>query len=428
MARAALRRFLFLQGPLSPLYARIADRIEAEGMSVRRINLCFGDKMHWRRGGGTDYRGRLEDWPDFIARFLSSEGITDLVFHGDRRLYHRAAADAAGELGIRVVATELGYLRPDWMTIERDGTSTGSHFPIDPDAIREVAAAVGEADLEPRYLNSFWHVAIPDVIYNLANLAATPAWPYYRRHTIYNPLIEYLAAGRRLFGEARRNADVAREVTRLKAEPGPLFVLPMQLEGDFQLRDHSPFGGMAGALEAVFKSFALHAPKKARLLVKSHPLDAGLERWPRLVPRFAADAGIADRVHYLDGGRLDSMLEAAAGMVTVNSSAGIEALRMGVPVHVLSPAIYDVEGLTYRRPLEAFWQAPVPPDLEFLKLFLDALTGSVQARGTIHSHSGLDEAVRTMSDRLIRNDLNSGGGYVDPPPRLARARALGARL
>jgi capsular polysaccharide export protein len=38
-----------------------------------------------------------------------------------------------------VICTELGYLRPDWLTVEYDGMSTYSRFPRDPSAIRELA-------------------------------------------------------------------------------------------------------------------------------------------------------------------------------------------------------------------------------------------------------------------------------------------------
>ncbi len=428
MAATERRTFLFLQGPLSPLYGGIADRLAQSGHRVLRINLCFGDWMHWRRPGATAFRGRVADWPAFIAGYLERNGVTDVVLHGDRRIYHKIAGEAARARGIAVIATELGYLRPDWMTIERDGTSTGSHFPLDPDAIRAVAARLPRTDLTPRFSNSFWLVAAPDVLYNIANVLFFWAWPHYQKHTIYNPLVEYVSAGLRLLGASRRDASARWSLEKLAERALPYFVLPMQLEGDFQLRDHSPYGGMEPALREIITSFGRNAPVDAQLVVKSHPLDAGREPWRRIVEGMARDAGAGDRVHYLGGGRLDAMLEGASGMVTVNSSAGLEALRAGVPVKCLAPAIFDVDGLTDQRSLDAFWRDRAQPDPELLADFLQALAGSVQARGSIHSRDGLDEAIRTMAQRLEERDLNSGGAFVDPPPRLARARALGAPL
>ena len=85
------RTFLFLQGPISPFFARIADGLEDRGHRALRVNLCFGDKLFWRRPGALNYRGTLEAWPDFITELMDREGITDLILLGGQRDYHRAA-------------------------------------------------------------------------------------------------------------------------------------------------------------------------------------------------------------------------------------------------------------------------------------------------------------------------------------------------
>ena len=64
------RVFLFLQGPSSPIFAKIADRLEAKGHLCLRINLNPGDQIFWRRKGGYHYRGRGgQDWRSYIAAF-----------------------------------------------------------------------------------------------------------------------------------------------------------------------------------------------------------------------------------------------------------------------------------------------------------------------------------------------------------------------
>ncbi|MDJ0932160.1 hypothetical protein [Breoghania sp.] len=46
--------------------------------------------------------------------------------------------------GINVSAVEFGYLRPDWITLERNGMSAYSHFPNDPDVIRDLGKGLVE--------------------------------------------------------------------------------------------------------------------------------------------------------------------------------------------------------------------------------------------------------------------------------------------
>ena len=104
-------------------------------------------------------------------------------------------------------------------------------------------------------------------------------------------------------------------------------------------------------------------------------------------------------------------------MVTINSSAGLEAVLSGVPVKTLGPAIYDVPGLTHQGDIDGFWSAPFQPESGLAKAFVRALTGSVQVRGTIYSRQGLDAAVINMARRILVGDfLTSGraGGLVTP--------------
>ena len=51
----------------------------------------------------------------------TASGITDLVLLGEQRPYHRPAIALARARGIAVAVTDFGYLRPDWVVLERDG-------------------------------------------------------------------------------------------------------------------------------------------------------------------------------------------------------------------------------------------------------------------------------------------------------------------
>src|ERR1700729_3979962 len=85
------RSFLFLQGPQSSFFEQVGRALRARGHRVHRVNLNLGDRLFWRLPA-TDYRGRFEQWPKFIAALLEERRVTDLVLLGDRRPYHIAAA------------------------------------------------------------------------------------------------------------------------------------------------------------------------------------------------------------------------------------------------------------------------------------------------------------------------------------------------
>src|SRR6266852_6783176 len=119
------RSVLFLQGPISSFFDRLGRALIARGHRVHRVNLHFGDQLFWRLPAA-HFRGRFADWRGFVANMLDQHQITDLVLHGDRRPYHIVAAEEARARGIAVIVTDLGYVRPDWITLEYDGMTTYS--------------------------------------------------------------------------------------------------------------------------------------------------------------------------------------------------------------------------------------------------------------------------------------------------------------
>lgn len=385
----APRSFLFLQGPQSFFFEHVARALLGRGHRVARINLNLGDRLFWRLPA-IDFRGRFAAWPNFVADVTAAQRITDVVLLGARRPYHWTAAEAARQRGVRVMATDLGHLRPGWLTLEE----AAAPFPRDPAAIRHLAAAFPESDLAPGPVVRFRTLAISDIAYNLAAVLGRPFYPHYRRHGLYHPFAEYagwVANAPRRLATRRRTAEAK---ARLAARPGSYFLFPLQLATDFQLRAFSPFADARDALRQVLQSFCGTGDDRA-LAVIGHPLDEGLINWRRMVGLWGND-----RTCFLEGGVSEALLSGAAGMVTVNSTAGLTALRLGVPVRTLGTAIYDVRGLTHPGDLDGFWRHPVPPDAALLRDFLRALVGATQIRGAYHTREGQARALPAFVERL----------------------------
>ncbi|GGB48982.1 capsular polysaccharide biosynthesis protein [Roseibium aquae] len=422
------RRVLFLQGPLSPLYRQMGLLVRAMGHEAFRINICAGDWLHWHGPECTSFKGRPQDFGAFVGAFMDDHRITDLVLHGDQRIYHRAAIGEGRDRGVYVAVTELGMIRPGWMTLERNGLSTVSHFPRDPSAIRRISEDCGPVDRSPAFPSSFWLQTVPDVIYNLANVAGQVLYPHYQRHTIYHPVPEYLRGGWRLLNKAKRDRQADAILRDVVGKAASIFLLPLQLEGDFQLRRHSPYQSFSQVIGEVVRDFAAHAPPQSHLILKSHPLDIGVEGWGGVISSAADQARVKERVHFLDGGHLDSLFQHVHGVVTVNSTAGLDALIHGIPVKTLVPAHYDIEGMTHQGGLSGFWNAPQPPDMDLCAAYLNAIAATIQVRGSIHNKDGVPVAARNMVERILARTLNEPGGYLPDPPRLEPARRIGVPL
>ncbi len=398
------RRFLFLQGPTSPYAAEVGRGLKALGHEVHRINLCPRDRIFWREPGATDYRGRFEDWPAFIAGYLSEHAITDLILLGEQRPYHRPAVAAARQMDIEVTVTDFGYLRPDWLVVERDGMNGESRFPRDPQEILRLAADLPPLDTRILYRDSFRQRAHWDMAYHLSNLVPWP-FPHYRRATLHHPLLVYPGTGWRLIRQ-RAEARRAEAAFSQAAACGPVFLFAMQMENDYSIRAYSPYPDLDTPLAEVIRSFAAHAPPEAQLAIKLHPLDPGLKNWPRRIRRMAEAAGIAGRVTFLGAGALEPMLRAARGLVTVNSTAALQALTLQRPVLALGQAIYRIPGLAFDGPAEAFWAGAPDPDPALAEAFLRLLGAALHVRGAYYARPGLDAAVAATIHRLQENLVN----------------------
>jgi capsular polysaccharide export protein len=412
MREGAARQFLFLQGLPGSFFSRLARRLASFGCGVHRVNFNGGDLIDWPLPGAVSYSGRPAGWPSFLARLLRERSITDIVLFGDCRPWHRAARAAAEGLGVQVHVFEEGYLRPDWVTLERGGVNGFSPLPSDPAWYRAAARRLPPLHLAPPLPSSMRARVTATLRYYAAVLLLSWRFPHYRTHRPWPAWIE--ASGwamrglRRLRG--RRPVDAASLRRR-----GPYVLLPLQLDSDCQLRSHSDFETMLPALTLVVASFASHAPPDLRLVVKVHPLDNGLIDWRRRTLAYAAALGVAERVLFVEDGDITELVQASDGVVTVNSTTGALALAAGRPVAVLGRAVYDLRGLTHRGSLSSFWLEREPPDAELYDAFQRVLADHCLLRGGFYHEAADPPLVAAAAGRMLRP--------IRVPPRLPRRRA-----
>lgn len=395
--------FLFLQSVASPLFAKLADELEARGHRCLRINFCLGDRFFWRREGATDYRGRYDEWPAFFREFVEVNIVTDLVLFGETRPLHRLAVSEAKRRQIRIHVFEEGYLRPYWLTVDEEGTNDNSGLPRNADwylsAGNTATAALDDSPLPVSATKrACWHI-----LYETVNLFFAWSRPYYRTHRPYHPFREKVGWLRHLtrrfvFGERWIQK---KKLAQFLQSNRPFFLLPLQLDSDAQINEHSDFSNVEALMDHVFSSFAAHAPADASLVVKCHPLDNDLTPRGKLSKKLAAAHGISGRVLFIDGGHLPTLLGRAQGVVTANSTVGTSAFDHGCPVKALGRSIYNFAGLADQQSLGSFWIRPKKPDAEVYAAFRAVLRSRCLVRGSFYSKEGIASATKESAELLV---------------------------
>lgn len=120
---------------------------------------------------------------------------------------------------------------------------------------------------------------------------------------------------------------------------GPYLFVPMQVPGDSQLRY---FGHWIPDMETLLQAVdtaAQHLPAGWHIRIKEHP---------------TARVSFSERIRHLPSGRCHlanqqdtfEQIRGSAGVITVNSSVGLQAFAFNKPVVVLGAAFYGFEPLT----------------------------------------------------------------------------------
>lgn len=402
-----MNRYLFLQGPHGPFFRRLGLELARRGHGVIRVNLCGGDALDWPSPWVRSYRGRGAEWGRWMARLLDEEGITDLLVFGDWRPPHREAILLARLRGARVWAFEEGYLRPDYVTMEADGVNGRSSLPRTPEGLRAVLAATEAASpavAVPNPLSARMKLATR---YAVGQAFLWPLFPWFRTHRPRNVWVESAGWAWRLLSEGKRRRASVAAIHQVYRSRCRYFLFPLQLDSDSQVRRYSPFSGMKEAIAYVLASFARSAPADVHLVIRNHPLDNGLIDYRRFIASFGAACGVTERVHFVETGNARLMLDKSEGVVVLNSTIGLSALRRMLPVYCVGTSVYALPGLAAfpgGQPLDEFWRAPVAPDSAVLADFVEVLKRRALINGAFYTDKGMELAVRGVAERLERAD------------------------
>ena len=381
------KRVLMLQGPVGPFFARFGTDLALAGAVVFKVNFNGGDWLFSWNGAFTrvfNFTRDLAAWPDYFGDLLGRLNIDTVFLFGDCRPVHVAALRVIAHRDVNVGVFEEGYLRPDYITLERDGVNNNSSLPSNPKFYlsqpkRQFAAA------EP--LGSTYGQAAK---WGMLYFAATSLGRFGFRRYQHHRRIGFSDGPSWVLSLWRKHLyqlTEARVLPRLVNEnSGNFFLVSLQTRGDAQMSVHSAFDSVDHFIEHVMASFARCAPAGRLLALKHHPLDRGYSDYSALIDRLKERYQLQERCFYVHDQNLPLLLQHTCGVVVVNSTAGLSAVGEGVPVKTCGEAIYDIQGLTFQGSLDHFWQHAhlAVPSAQLYEAFRSYLISHTQHRGSFY--------------------------------------------
>ncbi|WP_431298775.1 capsule biosynthesis protein [Tabrizicola sp. BL-A-41-H6] len=414
------RRFLFLQGPHGPWFHRLGRMLQAAGGQVWRIGFNLGDRVFWPGPGYIAFTGAPQDWAGALADHLDRLAITDIVLYGDTRPIHATAVQLARARGLTVHVFEEGYLRPYWVTYERGGANGNSR--LMGLSVDQMQRALDPVDIDLPDSPGTWgdmrqHMFWGALYHGCVALGAR-AYRRFRPHRDLTVGQEFLLYLKSFLLMPLHRAQRRLATFRIRFGGFPYHLAILQLDHDASFRDHSPFRSTGEFLGVVMAGFAKGAPRHHHLVFKAHPLEDGRTPLAADIARLAHDHGLAGRVHFVRGGKLAHLLTHASTAVTVNSTAGQQALWRGIPLRTFGTAVYAKPEFVSSQPLDAFFAAPDRPDTRAYRAYRRFLLETSQVSGGFYSSRGRRALLRQVVDMM----LSSQDPYAALSPETAAPR------
>ncbi|MFZ0408136.1 MAG: 1-acyl-sn-glycerol-3-phosphate acyltransferase [Cyanobium sp.] len=412
---------LLLMGPIGTFFARLAEHLEKSGVPVWKVSFPLHE-FGFSRRQRLCYGGAMEEFQSFLSEQIEARGIRHLFMYGDFIDPHRLAIELVQRLNTQperhhkldAWVFELGYIRPNYVSLERERCNARSSLnrPVD---FYQSLPAVNAFPQRSTKTELRWRKCwkAPTFIQH-----AFTDYPIIKGPHKLQPRPSYLIA--QLRGLVRKHLyQVTERTSRRRLQDGrPYILVPLQVASDSQISLGSDYQGMEPFIAELIASFAAHGRPGDRLAFKHHPRDRGYNHYGRLIDRLARAHGIRDRVLYFHDAPLGPILKSARAVVTINSTVGLQALYHGTPTKVLGRTFYNLPGLSDQQPLASFWRHPQGQDRELFQRFYNYLIESTQIGGNFDGYFPFTDTFQIAADLASL-----------PSPRIqAHALQVGLRL
>ena len=388
-------------------FSQLGDLLRLHGHTCWRVGFNKGDEVFWSdKESYVSFDAPQTEWLDYFNGLCQTKSVTDIVLYGDTRPIHQLAIKSAKECENNVHIFEEGYLRPYWITYDRDGANGHSRLmDITLDQIKNATLGPFERSAPPPdHWGDTRHHVFYGALYHWFVMFRNRKYPHFEPHRNVTVGQELKWNLRRLYRKPFHHISRWLVTKRIIRSSKPYHLVLMQLEHDAAFQNHSPFSTNSEFLVLVFQSFLKGAAPHHQLVFKTHPLDDGRSPLRKIVAKAARRCGIEDRVHFVYGGQLGRLLDQARSAITVNSTSGQQALWRGIPIKTFGKSVYDKPEFTSRQSLSQFFQDSAYPDTESYRVYRDFLLTTSQLPGGFYSPSGRRQILRNIMDVMLAQD------------------------
>lgn len=273
------KNILLLQGPMGDYFNTLDQRFSSDGAKVFRIGFNAGDEFFAKTEHYTPFKNTPKSWSNFVENFYKEHSIDMLFVFGDCRFYQKYAIEIAKDFGVEVFVFEEGYLRPNFITLEKNGVNYNSSLPRNREFYDNLDLddeVIFEMEHLRYFASTYEKMAWQATIYYILGSVFHYKYPNYHHHRNFSFLKEGII-GIKNFLRKNLNRVIERGLNKYFENElnNQYYFVPLQTYNDFQLRAHSDYNSIEEFIQEIIISFSKYAPKNTYLVFKHHPMDRG---------------------------------------------------------------------------------------------------------------------------------------------------------
>ena len=383
---------LFLMGPIGTFFARLSNYLEEN--NVRTYKILFPlHEYGFNQSRIIKYDQNINNFKKFLSKTLINYEIKHIFMYGNVLIPHKQALDLVQELktegkNINTHIFELGYLRPNFVTLENEGINYNSsliksrQFYLKQDSFSDLPIPKKHARFRIRKIwktisfinHSFKNYKIVEKEHKLQPK------PIYIWFQIKGFILKYFF----FFTEYKlKNYFLGKNY----------FLVILQVSTDSQLTEGSDFKDNKKFIYKVIKDFAEANPNGVNLVFKHHPRDRGYTNYFNQIKKISNEFDVLNKVFYFHDYFLSKLFQNpnCKGTVLINSTVGYQSLYHSVPVKSLGITPYNIEGLSDQQDLTSFFRNPSTVDRLLFKKFYKHVMENSQINGNFDGYFPLNK-------------------------------------
>ncbi len=373
---------LFLMGPIGTFFARLSNFLEKNNVKTYKVLFPLHE-FGFPKSRIIKYSDNIQFFKDFLREIIIKHKIKHIFMYGNVVIPHRQALDLVTDLNkkgenIKTHIFELGYMRPNFITLEESGVNYTSRFLLDKDFYSKKAPYKNYPIPKKHKLRirKLWK-------------AITFINHCFKKYQIVEfdhklqPKPSYLWF--QIKGFLLKFYFRLREYNLKKKclEKNPFFIAILQVSSDSQITKGSKIKDNKKFIHKVIKDFARAKLKNVNLVFKHHPRDTGYNNYYKEIKQFAKEFGVARNVFYIHDYFLSNIFvnPRCKGTVLINSTVGYQSLYHSIPVKALGVAPYNIDGLANQTSLTSFFKKPKKVDKLLFNKFYKYILENSQING-----------------------------------------------